>query len=217
MPKQEAPLHHLQNYLPPGTYDAVAGYLHQYKVHLTVARERKSILGDYRHSTHHVNHRISVNGNLNSYSFLITLLHELAHLLTFEQFKNEVLAHGREWKMIYSQLLAQFLKNKIFPADIERELLLSLRNPAASSCAEDGLLRVLRKYDARESPVRTGTGGHHRLVEELSSNAIFRISDGRIFQRGEKLRKRFKCKEVKTGKVYLFSPVYEVEVVSRES
>ena len=127
MPKQEAPLHHLQNYLPSGTYDAVAGYLHRYNVHLTVARERKSILGDYRHSTHHVNHRISVNGNLNSYSFLITLLHELAHLLTFEQYKNEVLAHGREWKMIYSQLLAQFLKNKIFPTDIERELLLSLK------------------------------------------------------------------------------------------
>ncbi|HKB45315.1 MAG TPA: SprT-like domain-containing protein, partial [Chitinophagaceae bacterium] len=180
-------------------------YLHRYKVHLTVAKERKSILGDYRHSTYHVNHRISVNGNLNSFSFLITLLHELAHLLTFEQYKNEVLAHGREWKMIYSQLLAQFLKNKIFPADIEKELLLSLKNPAASSCAEDGLLRVLRKHDARES--------YHRLVEELSINAIFRTSDGRIFQRGEKLRKRFKCKEVKTGKIYLFSPVYEVEVV----
>jgi hypothetical protein len=205
MPKQEAPLHHLQNYLPPGTYDTVAGYLHQYKVHLTVAKERKSILGDYRHSTHHINHRISVNGNLNSYSFLITLLHELAHLLTFEQYKNEVPAHGREWKMLYAQLLAQFLKNKIFPADIEKELLLSLKNPAASSCAEDGLLRVLRKYDERES--------HHRLIEELSINAIFRTSDGRIFQRGEKLRKRFKCKEVKTGRVYLFSPVYEVEVV----
>jgi SprT protein len=205
MPKQEAPLHHLQNYLPPGTYDAVAEYLHRYKVHLTVAKERKSILGDYRHSTHHINHRISVNGNLNVYSFLITLLHELAHLLTFEQFSNSVQAHGREWKTIYAQLLEQFLKNKIFPADIEKELLLSLKNPAASSCAEDGLLRVLRKYDAKET--------HHRLVEELSINALFRISDGRIFQRGEKLRKRFKCKEVKTGKIYLFSPVYEVEMV----
>jgi len=205
MPKQEAPLHHLQNYLPPGTYDAVAEYLQRYKVHLTVTRERKSILGDYRHRTHHDNHRISVNGNLNVYSFLITLLHELAHLLTFEQFGNKVLAHGREWKIIYSQLLAQFLKNKNFPADIETELLVSLKNPAASSCAEDDLLRVLRKYDAKES--------HHRLVEELIVNAIFRTNDGRIFQKGEKLRKRFKCKEVKTGRVYLFSPVYEVELV----
>lgn len=208
MPKQQAPLHHLQNYLPSGTLDAVMAYLQQYKVHLTIAKERKSILGDYRHKTHHINHRISVNGNLNAYAFLITLLHELAHLLTFEQFSNKVQAHGREWKMIYSQLLAQFLKDKVFPENIEKELKLSLKNPAASSCAEDGLLRVLRKYDAKES--------QHRLVEELLFNALFRISDGRVFQKGEKLRKRFKCKEVKTGKLYLFSPVYEVEIVRQE-
>ena len=202
MPKKEVPINHLQNYLPPGTADAVMTYLQQHKVHLTVSKHRQSILGDYRHRTHHRNHRISVNGSLNPYSFLITLLHELAHLLTFEQYANRVLAHGKEWKMIYGQLLHQFLLHKIFPADIERELLRSLKNPAASSCAVDGLLRVLRKYDAKES--------NHRLVEEISFNALFRLNDGRIFQKGEKLRKRFKCKEVATGKLYLFSPVYEV-------
>jgi len=206
MPKQEAPLHHLQTYLPPGTFDAVFAYLRQHKVHLTIAKERKSILGDYRHRTHHVNHRISVNGNLNVYAFLITLLHELAHLLTFEQFGNKVNAHGREWKTTYSQMLAQFLKTKVFPVDIEKELLLSLNNPAANSCAEDGLLRVLRKYDAKES--------HHRLVEELPVHSIFKTNDGRIFKKEEKLRKRFKCTEVKTGRVYLFSPVYEVEIMN---
>ena len=205
MPKKEVPIGQLQDYLPPGTYDAVLSYLRQYKVHLTVARERKSILGDYRHSTHHANHRISVNGNLNSYSFLITLLHELAHLLTFEQYGNKVLAHGREWKNSYAKMLAQFIQHKIFPADIEAELIRSLQNPAASTCAEDGLLRILRKYDAKET--------HHRLVEELAIHDLFRTSDGRIFKKGEKLRKRYKCVEVKTGKVYLFSPVYEVELV----
>lgn len=205
MPKKEVAIDHLKDYLPAGTYDAVLGYLRQYKVHLTVARERKSVLGDYRHRTHHVNHRISVNGNLNSYSFLITLLHELAHLLTFEQYSNKVMAHGREWKTIYAKLLDQFLQHTIFPPDIQAELLRSLQNPAASTCAEDGLLRVLRKYDTKEN--------RHQLVEELLVNALFRISDGRVFQKKEKLRKRFKCVEVKTGKVYLFSPVYEVEAV----
>lgn len=203
MPKQEVPIGQLQDYLPPGTYGAVLDYLRQHKVHLTIARERKSILGDYRHRTHHANHRISVNGNLNPYSFLITLLHELAHLLTFEQFGNKVLSHGREWKTIYAGMLAQFLQHKIFPQDIEAELIRSLNNPAASTCAEDGLLRVLRKYDSKQSP--------HHLVEEISMNAYFRTSDGRIFKKQEKLRKRFRCIEVKTGKVYLFSPVYEVE------
>jgi SprT protein len=208
MPKQEVHISQLQDYLPAGTYEPVLNYLRQYKVHLTVAKERKSILGDYRHRTHQDNHRISVNGNLNKYSFLITLLHELAHLLTFEQFHNNVMSHGKEWKRIYSQLLDQFLKHHVFPPDIEKELLLSLQNPAASSCAEEGLLRVLRKYDA--------TGSKFLLVEEIEANAIFRTNDGRVFQKGKKLRKRFQCKEVETGRVYLFSPVYEVEMVSGE-
>ena len=206
MPKKEAPIDHLQRFLPPETYEAVLQYLQFYKVHLTVARERKSIFGDYRHRTRFTNHRISVNGSLNKFSFLITLLHELAHLLTFEQFGNKVLSHGREWKMTYGKLLEQFVQNKIFPADIERELLSSLKNPAATSCAEDGLIRVLRKYDDAKS--------HIRLVEEIPANDLFRCNDGRIFKKGERMRKRFQCVEVKTGKVYLFSPVYEVEIVS---
>ena len=210
MPKKEVPLGHLQEYLPPGTSEKVMTFLHQFKVHLTIAKERKSILGDYRHRTHHTNHRISVNGSLNRFSFLITLLHELAHLLVFEEHGNKVLSHGKEWKFIYGNLLRQFLQERVFPADIESELLRSLKNPAASSCAEDDLLRVLRKYDAKEST--------HRLLEELLPNIQFRLDDGRIFQKGPKLRKRYKCTEVKTGKEYLFSPVYEVEiVVNRES
>ncbi|MDP9230988.1 MAG: SprT-like domain-containing protein [Bacteroidota bacterium] len=205
MPKKEAPIHQLQHYLPPGTYDPVLQYLHFYKVHLTVARERKSILGDYRHRTNHANHRISINGNLNQFGFLITLLHELAHLLIFEKFSNKVLSHGKEWKMIYGQLLEQFLQNKIFPVDIEKELVRSLKNPAASSCAEDGLIRVLRKYDA--------TASKQRLIEELPLHGIFCTGDGKVFKKGEKMRKRFRCTEIKTGKVYLFSPVYEVEMI----
>ena len=205
MPKKEVPVDHLQQFLPPGTGAAVINYLHQYKVHLTIAAERTSILGDYRHRTHHANHRISVNGNLNTYSFLITLLHEIAHLLTFEQYGNKVQAHGKEWKMIFGQLLQQFVRHKIFPADIEKELLQSLKNPAASSCAEEGLLRVLRKYDAKKS--------NHHLVEEIAPGTLFRIKDGRVFRKGEQLRKRFKCIEIKTGKMYLFSPVYEIELL----
>jgi SprT protein len=206
MPKQEAPLNQLQSYLPDGSYEDVAHYLHHYKVQLTITRERKSILGDYRHSFADKNHRISINGNLNSYSFLITLLHELAHLFTYERFGHRVSAHGTEWKNEYSKILAQFLVKKIFPADIEKVLLKTLKNPAASSCADDGLLRVLRKYD----PAKDGT----ILVETLPQGTLFKIKGDRIFRKEEKVRKRYRCVEVKTGKVYLFSPVYEVELIT---
>jgi hypothetical protein len=204
MPKKEVPLDHLQKYLPAGTGPVVMDYLARYRVHLTITRERRSILGDYRHRTYDANHRISVNGNLNPYSFLITLLHEMAHLLTFEEYGNRVLSHGKEWKSIYGKLLDSFLRTHSLPGDIESELRHSLKNPAASSCAEEGLIRVLRRYDVRSSD--------QRMVEEILPGQRFRTPDGRIFIKGEKLRKRFKCREIQNGKEYLFSPVYEVEV-----
>ena len=205
MPKQEAPLQQLKTYLPEGSFDDVLYYLQHYKVHLTITRERKSVLGDYRNSFADKNHRISVNGNLNKYSFLITLLHELAHLFTYERFGHRVQAHGAEWKNEFSKILAQFLLKKVFPPDIDRALLKTLQNPAASSCADVSLLRVLYQYDDKKEGVV--------LVEAIPDGKSFKIKDGKIFRRVERIRKRIKCVEVSTGKVYLFSPVYEVEIV----
>ena len=205
MAKTEHPLQALEQYLPPHTFLPVASYLQQYKVHLTISRSRKTVLGDYRNAHNNRNHRISINGNLNQWSFFITLLHELAHLLTFEKYANRVQAHGREWKQLFGQLLAQFLEKKVFPADIEAELFATLHNPAASSCAEEALMRVLRKYD----PKKEG----HMMVEEIPHNHMFRIKDGKVFRKGERLRKRYKCEEIETQKLYLFSPVFEVEVL----
>src|SRR4051812_30314077 len=119
MSRTEHPLHALKTYLPENSFEQVAHFLQHYKVHLTITRQRQSVLGDYRNAVKGKNHRISVNGDLNKFSFLITLLHELAHLLAFEQYSNRVLAHGKEWKLIYSSLLKDFIKKKIFPADIE--------------------------------------------------------------------------------------------------
>ena len=204
MPKREAPLEYLQQYLPDGSAVLVMQYLHQYKVHLTITRERKSILGDYRHATRNHNHRISVNGNLNKYSFLITLVHELAHLLTFQHYGNRVQSHGREWKNIYAFLLKDFIAAKIFPEDIYRQLQYSIHDLPASSCADDNLMRILRKYD--ETP------NNLVLVEQIPEGNCFQLDDGRIFRKGKKLRKRYQCFDIKTKQEYLFSPVYEVKL-----
>lgn len=206
MPKKQAPISALQQYLPPSTFEAVLHYLQLYKVHLTVARERKSILGDYRHRHGTQTHRISVNGNLNPYAFLVTLLHELAHLLTFEKWGNRVAAHGREWKTVFGQLLAQFIQQGVFPDDIKNVLLQTLHNPAASSCADEALLRILKKYDEKKSATL--------FVEDVPAGSLFKTPDGRVFQKGERIRKRFRCLEAATSRLYLFSPVYEVTLVA---
>ena len=209
MPKKEVPLHALSAYLPERALDSVLHYLNIYKIHLTITKERNTLLGDYRHSIGDSHHRISINGNLNKYAFLITFLHELAHLITFDQYRNRVAPHGKEWKTNFSKLLEHFIQHDIFPEDIEQALKDSVKNPAASSCSDMALMRVLRKYNQ----------GHNDcvLIEELSMGAFFKLKDGRMFQRGEKLRKRYKGVDVKTGQTYLFNALYEVTLVEDNS
>jgi predicted SprT family Zn-dependent metalloprotease len=205
MRKKEAPLLYLKQFIPEAASTLILQYLNQYKVHLTITRERKTILGDYRHATLYQTHRISVNGNLNKYSFLITLIHELAHLVTFIQFGNRVQSHGREWKNLYAVLLKSFIDLNIFPQDILQAIQSSLNNLPASSCADEDLMRVLKRYDKRQNGLL--------MVEQIQDGTLFEIGKGKLFKKGKKLRKRYQCIEVETGKVYLFSPVYEVKAV----
>jgi len=206
MPKQEAPLDYLKRWIPGAAAPLVLEYLNHYNVHLTITRERKSVLGDYRHATREQNHRISVNGNLNSWSFLITLIHELAHLVTFMEYGNRVQSHGKEWKAVYRKMLEEFIRLSIFPSDILDALKKNLHDLPASSCADEGLMRVLRRYDEN--------AGELLLVEQIPEGGCFSLEDNRVFRKGKKLRKRYQCMEVATGKLYLFSPIYEVRPAS---
>ncbi|CAN5889372.1 SprT-like domain-containing protein [soil metagenome] len=205
MPKEEVPLLQLRSYLPEGSFEDVHHYLIQYKVQLTITRQRQTVLGDYRHAHDGKAHRISINGNLNKYSFLITLLHELAHLFTYERYGHRVQAHGQQWKDEFSKILVQFLAKEIFPQVIEQALMQTLKNPAASSCGDENLLRVLRNYD----PVKED----HLLVEQLKEGDTFIIKGSRVFVKGPKVRTRYKCIEPATKKWYLFSGLYEVKLI----
>jgi hypothetical protein len=207
MPLSEHPMQALADYLPEGSFESLVNYIHHYKVHLTISKQRKSVLGDYRHSGWGGNHRISVNGNLNKYEFLITLLHELAHLLTYELHRNKVEPHGKEWKMQYSKLLVDFVQQKIFPGDIEKALQRSIINPSATANGETELLLVLRKYNSVKKE------GYHHIID-VPEGALFLAENGKIFRKGAKRRKRYECVEVKTGLHYTFSPVTEVRIIS---
>lgn len=205
MPKKEAPLDYLSRYIPAAAVSRTLHYLNHYQVHLTITRERKTVLGDYRHATRHQTHRISINSNLNSYAFLITLVHEIAHLVTFMEYGHRVQAHGKEWKQVYAFLLKDYLEKGIFPADIHQSLQQSIHNLPASSCSDEDLMRILKKYDvAVDGKI---------MVEQVPEGAHFRIDPVRVFKKGKKLRKRYQCVEVATGKLYLFSPVFEVKAV----
>ncbi|HRN80374.1 MAG TPA: SprT-like domain-containing protein [Ferruginibacter sp.] len=203
MPKKEVPLTGLKKYLPEGSYDLVMDYIFAHRIELTVTRKRNTLLGDYRSRTGDKNHRISVNGNLNPYNFLVTFLHELAHLLTFERYGHRIQPHGKEWKAQYASLLQDVMYKNIFPEPIVEALKTSIRNPGASTCGDTALLRVLKQYDEDA----------HALVhvEDVPHGALFTISGNRVFRKGEKVRTRYKCQEISNGKWFLFNGLYEVE------
>ena len=210
MPVSEHPMQALSSFLPEGSFEEVVAYIKQYRVHLTITRKRKSVLGDYRHAFAGKNHRITVNGDLNPYEFLITLLHELAHLLTFEQYRHRVEAHGKEWKTCYAKLLLHFIQLGVFPEDIEQALHNSVMNPAATANCETDLLLVLRKYNQQQK-----VGYAH--VADIAEGHLFQMDNGRVFRRGKLRRKRYECVEVATGLRYSFSAVMEVKMIYSES
>ncbi|MCD6062568.1 MAG: hypothetical protein K0R82_479 [Flavipsychrobacter sp.] len=208
MKKQQTSLNLLENFLPPHTFEMVAPYFKQHTIHLTLTHERRTVLGDYRNPTRDFPyHQISVNINLNPYSFLITLLHELAHMLTYNHFKNTVSPHGKEWKTQFRHVLFPYVGKKIFPKDIEAALVAYMHNPAASTCSDARLFKALYQYDERKPS--------HKLVDDLEVGQWFE-ADGRVFEKLEQLRTRCRCRCLTTKKVYFFQGIIEVKHVRRD-
>lgn len=205
MAKQERPLNSLAQFLPPQSYDALAHYFSDYSIHLTLTRHRNSLHGDYRApDAQHPYHRISINATLNPYSFLITLVHELAHLLTTVRHGLNVSAHGREWKASFRQALLPFLGKNYFPTDIETALMAYLKNPAASTCGDPALYMALARYDARTSD--------QKHVASLATGDVFELN-GRQFQKLEQLRSRCRCKDLGNGRIYFVQGIAIVKQI----
>ncbi len=192
----------LRKYLPEAAVDKVYDMLREHQAHLKISRKRTSKLGDYR-SPHKGNgHQITVNHDLNPYAFLITLVHELAHLLTWERYRNRVRAHGEEWKTAFRELMDPFMEMGIFPPDIRQALQRYLRKSYASSGSDLNLSRALREYDASREP----------SLEDLEEGSIFRLSNGRTFKKGPRVRKRYRCLCIDNNRIYLVNPLVKVEV-----
>lgn len=190
----------LQDYIPEESVLAVLDFLNISNVQLKITKSRSTKLGDYRPPIRSKFHRISINHDLNKYHFLITLIHEFAHLNTWEAYNRKVKPHGKEWKQTYRELMAPYLNETVFPEDILNILFKFLKNPTSSS-VDTELTKKLREYD---------TGKAYFTLEELPDDSIFKIHNGIIFKKLERIRKRYKCKRMDNNRIYLISPIMEV-------
>jgi SprT protein len=198
----------LEKYLPPDAAPLIGRWIDYFKCEFKISRNRNTKFGDYRPPHSGKGHRISVNFDLNPYAFLVTTVHEFAHLHTWNEHKQKAKPHGTEWKMNFKRMMQPFFEKEIFPADVKHAITGYLNNPAASSCTDLNLYRSLRKYDGPKESEAVAT------VEKIPLKAMFKLKDGRIFRKEEKLRKRYKCIEISSKRVYLFSPVAEVELIA---
>jgi hypothetical protein len=102
-----------------------------------------------------------------------------------------------------------FFEFDIFPIDVKKAIVTYLHNPAASSCSDLNLYKTLRNYDKKDPSMVS--------VEQIPIHHSFVMKNGRVFKKMEKIRKRYRCIEVKTGLIYLFSPIAEVQLLVLES
>jgi hypothetical protein len=168
-----------------------------------IKKSRQTKLGDYRFSPHTKKHTITINNDLNAFSFLVTYLHEVAHLVTYNEHGRKAAPHGKEWKHNFKRVVQPILNQEVFPENVLLALTNYFKNPKASSCADPVLFNVLRQFDhpSDEIPLSKVHNGQHFKFQ------------GRSFKKIERKRTRSVCEEIGSGRRYLISEVAQVIIM----
>lgn len=196
----------LSKYVPEAAADYCTDLWKLYDFTLNIKGDRKTKLGDFRVDRAGKRVSISVNGTLNAYAFLVTYLHEVAHLTTWQQHGRSVKPHGREWQAQFRLLMQPLLNTEIFPAEVLQPLKAYMRAPSASTASCPALWVALRIFD------------EHALenicyLSQVADGDKFRFSET-IYLKVEVRRTRALCQNLSNGRRYLISTVAQVELVA---
>jgi len=140
--------------------------------------------------------RITINNDSHPYSFLLTYLHEVAHLQVHKRVGFASDPHGKEWKETFRNLCLPLFDLRVFPDDLTEALRDHLVNPTASSFSDARLSQALQAYDDRL---------HNALrLADLPEGSQFQLH-GRWFQKGKLKRTRVICRELSSRRTYLIT------------
>ncbi|MBC6399605.1 MAG: SprT-like domain-containing protein [Ekhidna sp.] len=171
-----------------------------------IKKNRQTKLGDYRYNPNGNKHTISINNDLNPYAFLVTYLHEVAHLTAFKKYGRTIQPHGKEWKACFRKVAFPLLKDEVFPNAVLAVLEKYFSNPKASSCSDPILYEVLRTYDLEKRDTV--------FLKEISVGQLFSFGK-KNFIKLEKKRTRSVCEQVETKRKYLISEMAEVNSLNQ--
>ncbi|HZY78368.1 MAG TPA: SprT-like domain-containing protein, partial [Cyclobacteriaceae bacterium] len=156
-------------------------------------KSRQSKVGDFS-CKHGQTPQITVNDDLHPYLFLITYIHEVAHLHVHLQHGHRVEAHGEEWKDKFKELLAPVMTPDVFPDKLLKGLKRHMVNPKASTFSDTEMTELLRNADPKWSRAT--------LLSEIPEGSLFGLQ-GKWFRKGTLQRTRVLCLELKTKRKFL--------------
>ena len=183
----------LQTHVPASSLEYCINLWRLSPFELKVTKSRQTKVGDFT-SKHTKNHpRITVNDDLNPYLFLVTYVHEVAHLRVYLQYGTRVDPHGEQWKSTFTDLMVPLLWESVFPDEILHELRRHMINPKASSFADTVLTQAFRKFDRSTSQME---------LSSVPEGSIFRLQ-GKYFKKGKLRRTRVLCRELQSKRDYL--------------
>jgi len=194
----------MSRYVPPAAQAYCVELWLQYPFRLRITPGRLTKLGDYRYDKRKRTHQISVNATLNPYAFLITYVHEVAHLLAFQSHGFRIAPHGQEWKDSFKTLMQPVLNELVFPETVLKPLCHYMRNPKAASGSDHRLSLALQQYDRQDGSI---------ALAEVAPEQAFRFRKMLMVKESVR-RTRALCREIRSGKRYLVSQAARVKLVT---
>lgn len=190
---KEFNLHH---FLPKETIFYINNWLLEHSCHIKITKNRRSKLGDYRLLPDKT-HLITINGDLDKELFFFVLTHEIAHLLAFYE-KRNILPHGQEWKNKFRVLLLESIS--AYSENLRPLILNFAKNPKANFMSSPDLVKYFDRNKTEQ----------YLYVEDFEVGERF-IYQTQVYLIEEKKKKRYLCKNMHSGKKYLFKSCAKVE------
>lgn len=187
----------LTKYLTKQRACRIAKWCDGYQVVINVKPPRKRKLGDYRKINHH---QITVNSDLHPDLFFLTLTHEIAHMYAFAKYGKKIKPHGNEWKFCFGNLIRESIED--YTESIHEILLDFSKNPKANFYSYSPLVKYFHEK-SNEKRI---------FLKELPYGNLFRL-EGKIFKKEKKLKIKYICKEISSGRSYTVHGMAPVEVI----
>ena len=193
-------LEYLENHLPSKKAVAIIDYSAHHNCILRITRPRKTKRGDFRQLG--IKQSITINQDSNSFRFLFTLIHELAHLETFIQHNNQVKPHGVEWKSNFKKLYDYFEMDEEFSVDnyILQAVKSELKNPKACSGVNVNLERAFAIYDCVQGV----------LLDQLPTGDFFMFRENK-YKKLETRRTRVVCLNITNNRKYTINRAVKIQ------